>query len=171
METAISEKRTIGFGYRGEQRAVEPWRLDFHRGRWYLTGYDRAREGERNFRLDRIDGSVETTDQPAEATPPATHTDGPRKAWELGAEEPVLARLLVDETRVESAAKQLGADVETDSRPDGSVVFTVPVANYDAFRSFVLGFLDHAEVLEPARWRADVVSWLASFDVAPVDVS
>lgn len=168
---AISEKRTIAFSYRGEQRAVEPWRLDFHRGRWYLTGYDRARQGERNFRLDRIDGTVETTEQPAEATPPETRTDGPRKAWELGAEAPIPARLLVDEPRVESAMKQLGPDVEAEPRADGSVVFTVPVANHDAFRSFVLGFLDHAEILEPADWRADIVDWLASFETAAVDRS
>ena len=34
------------------------------------------------------------------------------------------------------------------------------VRNVDAFRSFVLSFLDHAEVLEPAELRADVVAWL-----------
>lgn len=159
---AISEKRTIEFGYRGEQRSVEPWRLDFHRGRWYLTGFDRVREGERNFRLDRIDGVVTTTDLKAEATPPVVSTDGPRRAWELGEEEQVLARLLVDEPRVESAGKQLGPDVESETQPDGSVIFTVPVVNYDAFRSFVLGFLDYAELLEPQDWRADIMTWLAA---------
>ena len=44
--------------------------------------------------------------------------------------------------------------------PDGSVVLAVRVTNRDAFRSFVLGFLDHAEVLGPAELRADLVEWL-----------
>lgn len=34
------------------------------------------------------------------------------------------------------------------------------VTNRDAFRSFVLGFLEHAEVLDPPELRADLVGWL-----------
>ena len=47
-----------------------------------------------------------------------------------------------------------------EERPDGSVVVTMAVTNRDNFRSFVLTFLDHAEVLEPADLRDDVVAWL-----------
>jgi len=169
---AIAERRTVTFSYRSGTagvdpptetvaRTVEPWRLDFHRGRWYLTGWDRVREGERNFRLDRIEGRVEQTGEPATTTP-TTSAGGPRPPWELGAEERVNARLLVDAARVESAARQLGPNVESEPGPDGSTIFTVPVVRYDAFRSFVLGLLDHAEVLEPAGWRNDMASWLRS---------
>ena len=34
------------------------------------------------------------------------------------------------------------------------------VRNEEAFRSFVLSFLDHAEVLEPPELRAGMVRWL-----------
>jgi predicted DNA-binding transcriptional regulator YafY len=34
------------------------------------------------------------------------------------------------------------------------------VSNRDAFRSFVLGFLDHAEVRSPQELRDDMVRWL-----------
>ena len=34
------------------------------------------------------------------------------------------------------------------------------VTNRAAFRSFVLGLLDHAEVLAPPELRADMVAWL-----------
>jgi predicted DNA-binding transcriptional regulator YafY len=44
--------------------------------------------------------------------------------------------------------------------PDGSVVLELPVTNRDALRSFVLGFLDHAELLEPQELRDDLVAWL-----------
>ena len=37
---------------------------------------------------------------------------------------------------------------------------TLEVRNPEAFRSFVLSFLDHAEVLEPPSLRADLVAWL-----------
>jgi predicted DNA-binding transcriptional regulator YafY len=43
---------------------------------------------------------------------------------------------------------------------DGSVVLTVTVTNRSAFRSFVLGFLDHAEVLDPPELRDELISWL-----------
>jgi predicted DNA-binding transcriptional regulator YafY len=110
-----------------------------------------------------MDGHVEQTDLKAEATPPtATLPDGPRRAWEMGEEDQVTARLLVDESRVESASKQLGPDVMAETQPDGSVIYDVPVVNYDAFRSFVLGFLEHAELLEPPEWRADIIGWLRS---------
>ena len=45
-------------------------------------------------------------------------------------------------------------------RNDGSVVLELPVTNRDAFRSFVLGFLDHAEVMGPPELRDDMVAWL-----------
>jgi len=37
------------------------------------------------------------------------------------------------------------------------------VNNRDGFRSFVLGFLDHAEVLAPAVLRDDLVAYLTPF--------
>jgi predicted DNA-binding transcriptional regulator YafY len=43
---------------------------------------------------------------------------------------------------------------------DGVAVVELPVTNRAAFRAFVLSFLHHAEVLEPAELRADVVAWL-----------
>ena len=42
----------------------------------------------------------------------------------------------------------------------GAVVVELPVTNRAAFRSFVLSFLDHAEVLEPADLRDDLIAWL-----------
>ena len=55
---------------------------------------------------------------------------------------------------------QVGPDAVEDRRADGSVILAVHVTNRSAFRSFVLGFLDHAEVLDPPEVRADLVQWL-----------
>ncbi|MEL6985373.1 MAG: WYL domain-containing protein, partial [Actinomycetota bacterium] len=162
---AIAERRVVRFGYLArdggtQTRTVEPWRLDFQRGRWYLTGWDRVREGERNFRLDRISGVVEQTGEASATTAPPPPGAGPRPAWEIGADEPVVARLRVDASRVEAASRQLGPNVESEPGPDGSQIFSVPVVRHDAFRYFVLGFLEHAELLEPQAWRDDLVAWL-----------
>ena len=34
------------------------------------------------------------------------------------------------------------------------------MTNRAAFRSFALGFLEHAEILDPPDMRAEVVEWL-----------
>jgi proteasome accessory factor B len=157
---AISERRGVRFAYRGEPRRVDPHRLDFRRGRWYLTGFDHDRSDTRNFRVDRIDAEVSVEDRPGAFEPPSRAPGLRLEAWRFGDDEPVVAHLLVDRGRAEWARRQLGAEVPVRPGTDGSVVFEVPVLNHEAFRSFVLDLLEHAEVLGPPSLRADVVSWL-----------
>ncbi|MGH3851860.1 MAG: WYL domain-containing protein [Pseudonocardiaceae bacterium] len=58
------------------------------------------------------------------------------------------------------AIRDVGESAVQERRSDGSVLVEVRVTNRDAFRSFVLGFLDHAEVVGPADLRAEMVQWL-----------
>ena len=37
---AISARRAVTFGYRGKARRVDPCRLSFRTGHWYLAGFD-----------------------------------------------------------------------------------------------------------------------------------
>ncbi len=161
---AAAARRPVQLTYRGTQRTIDPYRLEFQRGRWYLTGYDHLREEERNFRLDRIEGPVTQTDLPA-FTPPATAIPGrARGAWELGAEEPATAVVQVDGPQARWVAHHVGPDrvreADLDAAGDARVVIELPVTNRAALRSFVLSFLDHAELLEPADLRADLVRWV-----------
>lgn len=48
--------RPVGFGYRGVDRVVEPWRLLSRHGAWYLIGYDRTRGAGRSFKVSRLEG-------------------------------------------------------------------------------------------------------------------
>ena len=48
-----------------------------------------------------------------------------------------------------------------EQRDDGSAVLELQVTDVGAFRSFVIGFLEHAEVLDPPDLRAAVVDWLS----------
>ncbi len=160
--TAIADQRDVTFAYRGEQRRVAPHRLDYVRGRWYVTGHDHGRDDTRHFRLDRIDGDVETGDR-SEHRRRSGGGAGVRLApWELGGDASVTARLLVDaDQRPNALATARGARV-VEERDDGSVVLEMRVTSRAGFRSFVLGFLDHAEVLGPPELRDDVVAWLAA---------
>jgi predicted DNA-binding transcriptional regulator YafY len=156
---ACAERRTATFTYNDEVRTVEPQRVGYQRGHWYLTGWDRARDAERNFRLDRISGAV-TTGEPRSFEPGHATAVLPDEPWQLGEGDEVVARLLVDADHAAWAARQLGDDVAVESRDDGSAVFDIAVTNWPAFRSFVLTFLDHAEVLAPPELRTQMIDWL-----------
>ena len=156
---AISARRRVGFTYRGRPRQVDPWRLSFRSGHWYLAGFDHDAAEERLFRLDRMESDVEASgDQGAFERPP--HVGAQPPPWRMGGDEALTARLLVDPGQAAWAASHVGPDAVVERRPDGSLVLAVQVTNREAFRSFVLGFLDHAEILGPPELRADMVDWL-----------
>jgi len=150
----------VRFGYRGRQRSVAPYGLSFRNGHWYLVAGEDGADEERSYRLDRIESEV--TAFGAEGAFDARHETGAGRPqpWELGADEAVTARLLVDADQAGWAVGHVGRQAVEECRPDGSVVLAVAVSNRDAFRSFVLGFLDHAEVLGPPEVRDDMVRWL-----------
>ena len=160
LMAAAARRRAVSFAYRGAERLVEPWRLSFHRGHWYVAGWDRGASEERLYRVDRIDainGSVEDSG-PAEHPPGEGRDPGAVKPWEFGAGPAVQARVLVDADQAAWACHRAGVDGER--RPDGSVVLTLAVRSTEAFRTFVLSFLEHAEVLEPRWLRDETIAWL-----------
>lgn len=159
---AVSSRTPVTLRYRDKDRRLDPYRLEFGRGRWYLSGLDHSHGEERSFRLDRIEGPVALLDEPAFDPPTRTNPPGAaRGAWELGGEEVVVARVRIDPDQASWAVQHVGPDHVVAEEPDGSVVVELPVTNRDAFRSFVLGFLDHAEVVSPPELREDLLAWLA----------
>ncbi len=169
---AVREKWPVQFGYRGEVRTIDPWRLHFQRGRWYVSGFDQDRQAERNFRIGRIEGEVTVVENQTWSTSPPAHREAGRalQGWELGEEAPTPVDVLVDAERVAWMRQELGPTVTerpatADEGPTSSVVFTVPVVNQRAFRSYVLGLLEHAEILGPPQVRADFVEWLEAIEV------
>lgn len=81
---AVAEGKGVSFRYAGrdEVRAVTCWGLGLRFGHWYLVGWDRARQGQRIFRLDRAAGlSVLAVEGPQ---PPASFS----MVRELAALEP-----------------------------------------------------------------------------------
>lgn len=158
---AISARRPVSFDHRGRRRTLDPHRLSFRNGHWYLLAHDRDAGEPRSYRLDRIESAVEAGEPGTAAPPPAeSRAAGMPSPWELGAEEPVTARLLVDAGQAGWAEGHVGPDAVVERRADGSVVLEVRVTNRDAFRSFVVGFLDHAELLGPPELRAELIAWL-----------
>lgn len=160
--TAVSERRRATFTYNGTRRTVDPYQLAFQRGRWYLRAFDHLRHQERSFRVDRIDSDVEL-DRAGSYERPEAHVPGRfAQPWEYGEGDPITARVLVDAPWAPFAAQAAGIAAVREWNDDGAVVLTMQVTNTEAFRSFVLHYLDHAEVLDPPALRDEIVAWLES---------
>jgi proteasome accessory factor B len=157
---AVAARQRVRFAYRGENRDVDPWRLSYRNGQWYLAGFDHRRGETRTYRLDRMAATPEVVGEPEAFARPTGAAGAPPPPWLLGDDTEVSAELLVDAVQAEWAAATVGEASVVERRPDGSVVLRVAVTNRDAFRSFVLGFLDHAEVLGPPDIRQPLIDWL-----------
>jgi proteasome accessory factor B len=157
---AVAQRRVVTFGYRSSgTRRVEPYRLQFARSRWYLLARDQAKGDERQFRLDRIDGVSEVGPPRAFAAPTADVLADVPDPWSIPEAAPVTARIAVRGPQAAVARRMLGEQAVV--AEDGEcTTFEMQVSHVDGFRSFVLGFLEHAEVLEPPALRQAVVDWL-----------
>lgn len=164
LRDAVSARTSVAFRYRDVDRTVDPWGLLLRDGFWYLIGHDHGRGERRTFRIDRIDGGVglvagSSFERPAGFDPRDAFPDDPK---EIGA-DPARpdATVLIDAVQARRAEQELGADRVTVRHGDGSIEVSVPCGNEPAFRSWLFGYLDAAEVIAPDGVRNGVIAWLA----------
>lgn len=166
LARALQKRKTVRFRYhgmyRGEatDRELNPYGLFFQGGSWYLTGYDLGRQGNRVFRVSRIEGQKPNTASPN--TPDYEIPDDfdltaltGREAWELGSddEDPVVARVRF------SFPLSLWADRNGHGRlverlPGGGAVHEFDVRQVNPFLRWVLSFEGDAQILTPEDMRA-----------------
>ena len=163
LREALVARRSVRFAYRDVERRVDPWGVLLQSGFWYLVGHDHERVARRTFRIDRIAGAVELDEPIAMPRPadfdPTTAVPGDPKL--IGATGDVShASVWVHAERAAAVVRELGDERVLERRPDGSIVVEVPCANLPAFRSWVLGFVEFAEVVGPEDVRADLIGWL-----------
>ncbi len=161
FEAATSDQ-ALRFVYRGSSRQVTSVRLGFRRGHWYLAGFETTAGEPRLFRLDRVEGSMVVEEAPRD-DPPGLRDElaiGSLEPWRIGDATPIVARIVIDRAIAATVVHEVGADRVVERRDSGDLVIELDVTNPDGFRSWVLGLLEHAEVLEPPELRAQVVTWL-----------
>lgn len=152
VKRAILERRPLSFTYyssAGEKsrRTVEPARLVFKSGCWYLSAFCRNRQDWRIFRLVRMEdlspeeGSCPPRRSPEQLEPPLP--EGYRG---------VDLRLLF----APSAAwrvRDYFHPKEITARPDGTLLVECTFPEDQWLLSFLLSFGGQLEVLAPAYWR------------------
>jgi len=160
---AVRTHAVASFSYRNGTRRVAPAGLWFRFGHWYLVAWDLDREAVRTFRVDRIDDAVQS-DAPGSAVLPEgidIKASLPDEPWRAEGDDYVVTRIRVDAMEGPRVAEEVGRDQIERRDEDGSVILCLRVAGFPALRSWILGLLDHAEILEPPEFRAEVAEWLA----------
>jgi proteasome accessory factor C len=159
---AVRAHAAVTFSYRGEARHVSPASLRFRQGRWYSIGWDHDRGASRTFRVDRMD------DRPEVGPPGSSQVPDDFDASAVAPEEPYRpgegdvddVLLWVDPVEAARVSEEVGHDYIEERRPDGSVVLRLSTANADVLRSWVLGLLDHAEIIGSTGMRTSIIAWL-----------
>jgi predicted DNA-binding transcriptional regulator YafY len=159
---AVRTRSVASFSYRADDRRVAPAGLWFRFGHWYLVAWDLSREAVRTFRVDRIEGDVSLTDRGEAVLPEGIDIRAalPDDPWRTEGEDHIITRIRVDAMEGPRVAEEVGADKVERQDEDGSVTLRLPVTDFPAIRSWVLGLLEHAEILEPPEFRTDMVAWL-----------
>ncbi len=159
VDTAISRRKTITFGYytmerdaEGE-RKVDPYQLLYQGGQFYLVGHAHERDDVRVFRLSRIRGKVSYAtkaehdfQRPDEFDP---RVFANRIYWQFG--DPVgEAEILVADRIAWQIERHFGRYGSFSDADEGrGRVFATPYANARSVISWALGLGEHARVLGP----------------------
>ncbi len=172
IHEAISSRCQLRLIYAGRQRTMAPFGLLARHGKWYVVGEDVEIGSERTFRLDRVEGDVEVLlesgfERPGDFDVRSSFPSDPKAlpgAIDVGSD---VARVRVDSSDVGVVLSQYGDEALVSRAADGSGIFDIPCANVEAFRHWLLGFVDRAEVLGPPVLRSHVVAWLESIERGP----
>jgi proteasome accessory factor B len=165
---ALLERTPISFDYEtasgeGSTRTVEPYGLVHRSGHWYVVGRDTGRDAVRSFKVSRIKPEVTTGDgtfEIPESFDARAHLSG--EPWQIGEQETTTAVVRFDPALAWWPEQNLtGLTQSTTS--DGAVDVEMPVANVDAFVSWVIGFGDQAEVVSPPEVRVQVAAHVERF--------
>jgi proteasome accessory factor BC len=166
---AVRNRASVRFRHRGADRRMTPAGLWFRHGHWYVVGWDADRVAPRSFRVDRIEGlpkaGPEGSGELPEGFDPAAVV--PDEPWLTGGEDADDVELAIDPIEAQRVLDEVGPASLVERGSDGSARLRFAVTNRVALRSFVLGLLDHAEVMGPPEIRDEVVAWLRSVAAAP----
>ena len=189
IETAIFRRKTIEFSYYSMQRdevsdrKVDPYHLVFRNGQFYLIGHSHEREDVRVFRLSRIRGKVSYATKAEHDFAPREDFDrrdyASRADWQMGEIEGT-AKVFLRERIAWLVERDFGGFGELrkatkrDAAPGRGSIYETEYASGRQLVSWVLGWRENAQLLEPEDLAAEAAERLdllrrrhrSGFDVA-----
>jgi predicted DNA-binding transcriptional regulator YafY len=168
INTAIQEKNILEIDYYSfsrdtvTTRKVNPYKLVFKDGFWYLVGYCHHRDKVRVFRVDRIRFFSLTNEK---FVPPIDFDfeQYMGAAWQMERGEEFYFKVrffgeaarFIKETNFHPSQQII-------EEPEGALIFTARAGGMRSVLRWVLSFGDEAEVLEPEALRGMVAEVMAS---------
>jgi len=159
---ASRHRSAVRFSYRGRQRELEPWGLTSKFGHWYVVGFDRGADDMRVYRADRVEGDITTGAAGAFEVPGDFRADTylEDRPWDYGEGRATDVVVRVDPGYEVGFCQAVGSEAMVTHAPDGATLVTIRAVEFRAVVNFVLGFLDHVQILEPPAARDAVVAAL-----------
>ncbi|MGF7237064.1 MAG: helix-turn-helix transcriptional regulator [Frankia sp.] len=158
LRSAITNSRRVHLRYvvwgRDEltERDVDPMRVLYQDGRWYLEGWCHSATAMRMFRVDRITG-MRVLDLPAAPPPDAVPRDTSRGVYRPS---PSDARVVLALTPAARWVTDYYPAESVAPGEDGGLLLTVRAADPSWIRRLVLGLGGHARVVEPPELAEEV---------------
>ena len=160
LTEAVMSNQLVEFDYRSlrarkpERRRAAPYHLACINNQWYLIAGDQARGELRTFALTRIEGVKKlriSFERPADFSV-SKMLSGSFAAFEAGKTERVRIRFDTFAARLVSERRWHNSQ-EIRPRGQAGIELTMQVGIAPDLESWILGWGDHAEVIEPADLR------------------
>lgn len=162
VNEAALEKRRIEIVYfamsqrKKTKRKVDPYRIWFFNGTFYLIGYCHLRKTMRIFALDRI-RMLHQTEEHFEAPEEFRLEEFLRSSFGVYQGEPRRVKIwFAAEVAGYIQEKIWHESQEIHRRKDGSILFEAEVAGTDEIKHWILTWGANAEVLAPESLREDI---------------
>ena len=176
MVKAIRQKRQVSFQYGGNKGLhpvqMEPYRVVYFSGFWYLIGNEPATGILKRYALDRIkdfrllkygfDAIPEDIDAVLRSS---------ANIWFSG-EKNLEVTVLIDNkvSHYFKRRKMFPTQEIKEERPDGSIIVTFRVGYYEAIRNILKSWIPNIIILEPEELKLsmieDVQGWLKQQNIA-----
>ncbi|MDZ7697729.1 MAG: WYL domain-containing protein [Deltaproteobacteria bacterium] len=138
------------------RRRVDPYRVWFFNGTFYLIGLCHMREEVRIFALDRIKMLHETTET-FEVPEDFVLDDFMDSSFGIYQGEPVRIKVWFDPDVAGYVKEKIWHDSqEIHPQADGSIIFEAQVAGTDEIRFWIMTWGSKAKVLEPESLRQEI---------------
>lgn len=177
MVKAIRGKKQASFQYAGNKGShpvqMEPYRIVYFDGFWYLIGTEPATGILKRYALDRIKDfrllKSGFKNIPDDLDSILRHSANIWFSGELNLE----IKVLIDAVAAHyfKRRKMFPTQEIKEERPDGSLVITFRVGHYEAIRDVLKSWIPHITILEPEEFRkkmfVEVKDWIRRQESQP----
>lgn len=156
LKKAMSQKRLVGFHYyygKGEaDKLIEPYLIVFKWSNWYIFGFSTERQDFRMYKMNRL-WNLHITE--TEFTPREIPEQS--KDFDSHIHDDYMITAIFDRSEKYRLIEDYGVECYTETE-DGRLLFRRGFTNIDVMISWLLGFGDKVEVIEPLELREQIKS-------------